>query len=698
MSSASAELEIQLGRLAERSEELAEDGTLPRGALPALFRALVAAPREETAAALPALVERLADWPLVKPVLELVADPGPDLAEPFLAAVQAADGRRGWCAIGQAQALAEVAPEPAWLARALTLLVEDEDPTELAVEAGPAEFAEALQAVLRVRLRCPARRRDRTSARLAEGALAALGAVAPDEAAVQRAVSQVLAAETRRAASGADPTLALAALDALAAVPAVVRLRLLDALLENLQRRKVKTHASEVLAAAEAELGLTPAERLDLLARDGDADAEGWVAVDLEEGGVVRVGIDAAGELTRDGQGECRADERAIESAEQRLRATWDELAGRLEQALAEDRRWSPARWREVFRTGHPLWEDLSRRVVWTQGAQCFVRDEAGEARDLFGEPCALDEQEPIGLAYPLELDPDELELWREHARSRPRRGAFPQVYRDVAPAPEAWQERFLGRELHKSAVEEGGWEGVPLLGAGPWELVKEEAGGLLRLEVEQVQIQFKATVQQRRAAHRRARDGEKAVVKRHKEAAPRVKITALEVEGEPGPRWLPERIRELERLSDPLAAPDTLWLRQWQQTKWKEPKESWREVVLRYREGSPALLAVRKALLGAFAALEGRELRVEDRFVITGNTVIELGTGACHEGPPKDYLPQWKVDERCEEAGELELPWPFRPASTPDTVEVLERVLLLARHDEQAAAAAAADADEDDE
>ncbi|HBP17802.1 MAG TPA: hypothetical protein DEA08_08415 [Planctomycetes bacterium] len=691
----SSELEAQLGRLAERSDELAEEGTLPRGALPALFRALVAAPAEEAVAALPALVERLADWPLLKPILELVNEQ--ELGEPFLAAVQASDGRRGWCALAQAQALAEACPEPAWLPRALALLTEGGDPTELALAAGPARFGEALQAVLRARLRCPARRRDRTSARLAEGALAALVAVAPDEGAVQRAVSQVLAAETRRAASGGEPTLALAALDALGSVPAVVRLRLLDPLLENLQRRKVQTHAREVLEAAEAELGLTPAERLDLLARDGGADAEGWVEVDLEEGGVVRVGIDPAGELTREGQGECRADERAIESAEERLRATWDELAARLEQALAEDRRWSPTRWREVFGAGHPLWEDLSRRVVWTQGEQRFVRDEAGDPRDLFGEPCSLDEQEPIGLAYPLELDGDELELWREHARTRARRGPFPQVYRDVAPPPEDWRARFLGRQLHKSAVEESGWEGVPLLGAGPWELVKEEAGGVLRLEVEQVEIQFKATVQQRRAAHRRAREGEKAVVKRHAEAAPRVKITALEVEGEPGPRWAPERIRELERLSDPLAAPDTLWLRQWQQTKWKEPKESWREVVLRYREGSPALLEVRKALLGAFAALEGRELRIEDRFVITGNTVIELGTGACHEGPPKDYLPQWKVDERCEEAGELELPWPFRPASAPETVEVVERVLLLARHDEAAAAAASED-DEDDE
>ena len=694
MSGASAELEAQLERLAERSAELAEEGALPRGALPALFRALVAAPREETLAALPALVERLADWPLLKPILELVAEQ--ELSAPFSSAVEAADGRRGWCALAQAQALAAAAPEPAWLVRALGLLVEGGDPTELALTADPAAFNEALQAVLRARLRCPARRRDRTSARLAEGALAALVAVAPDEGEVQSAVSQVLAAETRRAASGGEPTLALAALDALGAVPAVVRLRLLDPLVGDLQRRKVQTRAREVREAAEAELGLTPAERLDLLAREGDADAEGWVEVDLEEGGVVRVGVDAAGELRREGQGECRADERAIESAEERLRATWDELAARLEQALAEDRRWSPIRWHEVFLSGHPLWEDLSRRVVWAQGEQRFVRDEAGEARDLFGEACALDPQAPIGLAYPLELDPDELELWREHARTRARRGAFPQLYRDVAPPPADWRERFRGRQLHKSALEESGWEGVPLLGAGPWELVKEEAGALLRVEVEQVQIKFKATLQQRRAAHRRARDGEKAVVKRHQEAAPRVEITALEVEGEPGPRWLPERIRELERLSDPLAAPDTLWLRQWQQTKWKEPKESWREAVLRYREGSPALLGVRKALLGAFAAEEGRELRVEDRFVITGNTVIELGTGACHEGPPKDYLPQWKVDERCEEAGELDLPWPFRPACAPETVEVVERVLLLARYDE--AAAAAAESEDGDE
>lgn len=56
---------------------------------------------------------------------------------------------------------------------------------------------------------------------------------------------------------------------------------------------------------------------------------------------------------------------------------------------------------------------------------------------------------------------------------------------------------------------------------------------------------------------------------------------------------------------------------------------------------------------------------------------------------------PSWQVDERCEQAGELELCWPFRPASAPETVEAVERVLLLARYDESAAAA---EADEDED
>src|SRR5690606_4444477 len=110
----------------------------------------------------------------------------------------------------------------------------------LALERDPAAFGAALEEVLRLRLRTPAAQRDRTSARLARGALRALVAALPDVGRVQELTSQVLAAETRRAGKD-EPELALAALDALAAVPPLARLELLAAFLPKVERKKVRT-------------------------------------------------------------------------------------------------------------------------------------------------------------------------------------------------------------------------------------------------------------------------------------------------------------------------------------------------------------------------------------------------------------------------------------------------------------------------
>jgi hypothetical protein len=322
-----------------------------------------------------------------------------------------------------------------------------------------------------------------------------------------------------------------------------------------------------------------------------------------------------------------------------------------------------------------------------------FVWEE-GEARDLFGDPLPLAEEHGVGLWHPALADADELELWRERALSRAaageRRAPFPQAFREVAAPGEEPLARFRGREAHVDAIEamarRGGWSGYPLLGSSPWELEREAGGLFIRVTLEEVKIAFKATLQQRRAAHRRARDGEKPVVKQQREARPRVRLAELELEGALETpdvrRALAEAVWDLERLTDPLASVDDLFLRTWQQRKWKDPKEAWKEVVLRYRSGSPAALEARRALIAALAGAAGVEVRLEDRFAIVGNHVVELGTGLCHEGPPKDHLPLWKADELAAAASEGAAPlaFPFRREAAPETVAVVERVLGLAR------------------
>jgi hypothetical protein len=679
----SDEVQAQLARLDERSTDLTEDQALPRGALPALFRALAAAEPAARLAALPALVGRLADWPLVEPTLALVA--AHDLSEALCASLPAPDEGGAFVCAQQAAILARLLG-PAEALRALEALRVDDPPEVLSVLGGDVPAGDALVELLRARLSAPARRRGRTSTRFTSAALHALREL-PPRAGLAQLLVRLVHVETRRAGTG-EPTLALDALDTLAEQEPFEVLRLLHPLLARIARRKVCTRGEEVLAACEEALGLTPTERTDLLARTADADAEGWVEIDLEEGGVARVRIDAAGEILREAPPDlCAADRRALNAASKGLRAAWDDLAQRLEQALMGQRAWAPRLWRTLFLGSHPLWSDLATRLVWEQvgeGEALRFSVEGGELRDLFAEPCELTPEGAIRLCHVTELDADELELWREHALARPRRSPFPQLFRSTAPPEPDVAERFVGREVHRleidAAAQRYGWEGTPLQGTGPWEVFRATSEGTLRLGLSPVAIAFKATLAQRRSAHRRAREGEKAVVRRHRETNPRAQVTSLELNG--STVFRAEGVRALELVSDPLATPDSMWLRAWQSRKWKEPAESWREAVLRYRQGSPSTLELRRALLVAFAQRLGLELRLEDRFAITAAVVIELGTGLCHEGPPKDHLPQWKIDERLADLPPLELPWPFRPSSDELTVEIVERVLQLAQAD----------------
>jgi uncharacterized protein DUF4132 len=695
---ANEDLHQELSRLEER-DALSEDDPKPRGALPALFRALRAAPSEQLQAGLARLAEQLADTALVTPTLELVRDL--EQGQAFLDSLPA-KGR--YCVQDQVLRLHEAAPDPNWTLSALELLLGQgpQDWTELAVAAGPEETCAALEQLLKLRLRVPARRRDRTSALLAEGALYALTDLAPDLGPVQQAVAQILAAETRRAGKG-EPTLALAALETMARLPVVERLRLLQRWGERLTRRKVLTRLEELRQAAEAELGLGPLERAELLARTGGLDPEsGLVVVDLDEGGQVGVGLHPRAGLQRveldPGEGpQSKADERALKSAEAEVQSAWQAACERLESALVEGRGWSTHAWRTIFGSDHPVWRALAPRVVWERrrgSERTWFRVDWANAQwslqDVFGDALELAPEDQIGLAHPTLADPEELELWQEWALDeRPSQAPFLQLFRPVLSreAIEAYDFKALrGRQLFRDEVtawaKEEGLSGAPLVGAGSWELWSERRGLEIRLGIDPLTVAFKATLAQRKAAHRKAREGEKVVIRGHKEDQPRGTLGLLEIKGEASPEdravVRAEVLRALEALTETLHLPDELWLRAWQAEKWRDPGASWKEVVLRYREGSPARLAQRQRLLRAFAARHQLTLRLEDRFAITPATVVELGSGRCHDGPPKDYLPQWKVDERLSEVDQPVLEWPFDPARDPKTRSILEKTIGL--------------------
>lgn len=723
------DLQGELRALEARSQELGEAGSPPRGALPGLFRALRAAPREAAAAALPALAARLADWPLVEPTLLLVRER--DLAGEWHAALTTAAPRpadkaaRGWCALAQVGALLRAGPAPAQLLALLELLLAEApgDPTPLALELGVEPLCAALLEALRVRLGAPADRRDRTSSRLARGAIAAAARALPDALELQRLVAQLVVAETRRAGD-AEPVLALEALDALALAPPATRVRLLVPLLRALaplKRRRPLERAEALLGGALQGMGAGPSELAELTARTGGLEPDGVARVRLEGDEDARLSLDAAGQVVvalpaQAGPGE----RRAVESAQDELRGARRELARRLEVAMVAGRTWRLAPWRAVF-LEHPLWRDLATRVVWRAGTVSFELDPGDlTPRDLFGDPLPLEEGRELSLPHPLELAPDELDLWRERAWARGRAAPFAQLFRPVlavglarspgsagASAPEpggAALERFRGREAHRRELEElarrSGWLGLPLAGNPPWTVRRELPGLRAELELGDVPAPPPKTLglRPRRPARKKDEDDDdddeapRARARPEKErrpppeAAPRVRITAAKVSGDlAGPRAaiaLAELVRDLEELTDALACPDDLWLREWQENRYRDPEGAWKTVVLRYRLGSPATVAVRRALLAELLRREGLAGRLEDRFLIAGRFVLELGTGLVHEGPQKDHLHAWRAEEEARHghAGRPALALPFEPEADPETARIVALALGLAR------------------
>lgn len=720
------ELEKQRAALEARPTELPEGGAEPpRGALPALFRALRDAGADARAATWPALGARLPDGPLLEPTLALAREAGEEAA--LVAAWLPNAGAGAWCAHQQVAALhAATGGDPRRTVELVGSLTQDAwDPTDLALAAGLEGTLRGLREAIKLRLASPARRRDRTSARLARGAVLALAKLAPGEGEVAATFAQVVAAETRRAGKD-EPELALAALEALGTAPPFERLRLLAPLGRGIERAKVATRIEDALAAAAAEVGAGPEDRTDLLARTGGLEADGWVRVPLDDGGEAKLRIAADGTLEQTvalepggppgavtplgaGPRLGSADARSIEAAARELTQARGDLARRLELALVTGRGWPVSLWRATFASGHPLWADLAPRVLWElrgpSGATAFELGPTLEG--VLGDAVDLPDGATVGLAHPARLEREELELWRERALERVVKGdpaerrrpePFPQRFRAIGPDEplEATTARFVGRQAHKQAVGEmarrSGWAGFPLLGTGPWDLTRALPGGArARLTVEDAPLEVSKLPPARRpsltgereldedAAFGPSRDPKHKGKRPPPEAAPRVRLAALELSAGADAVARAELRLDLETLTDGLATVDELWLRVWQQRKWKDEKESWREAVLRYRVASGAPVDVRKAVLAALAKARGLSARLEDRFAIVGQYVVELGTGLVHQGATKEHLPQWKVDELLAKSASPPPALPFEPAADPASAEVIARVLGLA-------------------
>ena len=184
----------------------------------------------------------------------------------------------------------------------------------------------------------------------------------------------------------------------------------------------------------------------------------------------------------------------------------------------------------------------------------------------------------------------------------------------------------------------------------------------------------------QKRKDALRVLDDPDAKPRERRDAAPRAKVAKVDVVGEASEVAKAEAALDLHALTDPLEAGTDAFFGEWQKKKFKDPKAAWREAQLKMMRGSQAAVEVRTALVRAFAP----KTRIEGRLAIMGGDdglYVDLGTRQAFEGPLRDWVPPWKLEEKANPpTPTTTLDWPFEPEQDEDTVRTVATVVGASR------------------
>jgi hypothetical protein len=691
------DLARELDALRERPREFAESEDPPRSKLPALFRAARAAAAdagetERLAELAREFAQRLTDALLLEPITELARDV-PVVRDRILETLDTKSPAARFAVERQVALLREVAPAERALERLLDL-ARDEPSFDGAADERPA----LLRKLVEQRLACPTDRRDRPSVLVARGALRLLAREAPRETAALAA--RAVEVETRRAGKN-EPELALAAIEVLRGAAPLEKLRAAKTLEKRLDRRVILDRLSELAAEASAALRASPEEVSELLADAAGLDAKGERRIELENGAHALVSIASTGAVAVSVLPEGRAldadERREVDAAVAEIAKLRREHADRLERALVTGRAWFFSLFRELFLGQNALLRDVGSRVVWLatpeKGAPISFRvprpGDTGPLEDVFsGAFPDLGPETSVRVAHPVELDPDELELWRERFRTlgsgAPLVQPFPQLYRAVgreAGAPAL--ARFVGREAYRDdLIELGkkhGLRGLPLRGDGPWWVQRDfpYRNSLVSIEVEAIAAPA-APPKPRRDAVRVLDEEDPRKPRPPREAAPRVRISKVELLGTPPPVVLSEAAAFLHALTDELTCGTEGFFGDWQRKKFKDPAAAWKLAQERLALGSDALVRARASLLAA----AGSTAKVQGRWIaFPGELVLDLGSRHAFEGPLHEWVPPWRLDQRVKAAASAHaLELPHERATDEETARVLETALALGK------------------
>lgn len=102
----------------------------------------------------------------------------------------------------------------------------------------------------------------------------------------------------------------------------------------------------------------------------------------------------------------------------------------------------SAADWRVAY-LQNPLLRAVAELIVWAQDGKTFTLGEGGSI-DSAGNAYAIGE-EPIKLAHPMELEPEEVTAWQKFLAHRGLKQPFPQVWEPVIDAKSVEKARYKG-------------------------------------------------------------------------------------------------------------------------------------------------------------------------------------------------------------------------------------------------------------
>lgn len=502
---------------------------------------------------------------------------------------------------------------------------------------------EKAKKMLTIRSRTPVSRRDPVSTKLCEKALARLTQSLDDETARDWIV-KTITWETARAGKE-EPTLALAAIESLKQFPPVLALRAIKPLLTSIKRRVCVQRLEKIKASCREEMGLPDEQLNDVMAPA--LKIPDWISFDIK--GRLQVSIG------KDNPDYSLGFERQCQREADRVIEQW---TTRLDGALTNQELWPMVAWKAIFaESGCPARQNLCQRLVWRGleevGADpIYMRWNGSQLCDVFNEPLKL-KFEYIGLAHPLRMEKDELNIWRDDLLETGYVQPFPQLFRLFFP--KAPMDKFTGCFFPSDPPRLGrsrSYKGLPLRGRSKEYEVTRKFGE------NEVTIWIGGSEQ---------------------------RIQSISWEFDPNFIQESEVARDLFDMIGASFFGDHAYWNQWNSELKMDNKNTWNKALALYKRAPKRLPAMRlKILKSILPSLPGHEsVRCEGRFVIIDGEdggIVELGSGNQHVLNHRSFVPPRDHTFR-------EVDLPHERSTDPQLDRILGLIAYLAERVQKATA-----------